>query len=96
MIILEKIFQLILCHLVGDYVLQIDFIAKSKGDNPYHLLVHCLLYSVPFYLIFGFTWHLIPLILIHIVVDLSKARYKLIPYWLDQAIHYLTSLLYFI
>lgn len=94
--IVELLFKLILSHLIGDYVLQIDFIAKTKGNNIYHLLVHCILYAVPFYLWFGFTWHLIPLIIIHFVVDLLKARYKLVPYWLDQLLHYLTCLLYLI
>ena len=32
---------LVFCHLVGDYVLQSDFIAKTKGSNWYHLFVHC-------------------------------------------------------
>ena len=96
MIILRTIVKLILCHLVGDYVLQIDFIAKSKGNNVYHLLVHCLLYCLPFYIVFGFVWQLIPLLILHIVIDLLKARYKLIPYWLDQVLHYVTCLLYFI
>lgn len=93
---MNKIINLILCHLVGDYVLQIDFIANSKGKNMYHLIVHCLLYSLPFYLVFGFVWQLIPLISLHIVIDLLKARYKLIPYWLDQVLHYLTCLFYLI
>lgn len=88
------IFKLILCHLLGDYVLQTDFIAKSKSDNIYHLLAHCLLYSVPFVCVFGFVWQLIPLILLHIIIDLLKARYKIIPYWLDQVLHYITCLLY--
>ena len=96
MIILNTIIKLILCHLVGDYVLQIDFIAKSKGSNIYHLLVHCLLYCLPFYIVFGLTWQLIPLLILHIIIDLLKARYKLIPYWLDQVLHYATCLLYFI
>lgn len=93
---LEKLFILILCHLVGDYVLQIDFIAKSKGTNVYHLLVHCFLYCLPFYIAFGFVWKLIPLLVLHIAIDLLKARYKLVPYWLDQVLHYLTCLLYLI
>lgn len=39
----EKILVLVFCHLIGDYVLQCDFIAKTKGENRYHMLVHCLL-----------------------------------------------------
>lgn len=93
---IEKLFILILCHLVGDYVLQIDFIAKTKGQNFYHLLVHCLLYCLPFYIAFGFVWQLIPLLILHIVIDILKARYKKIPYWLDQVLHYATCLLYLI
>lgn len=44
---IEKIVILIMCHLIGDYVLQIDFIAKTKGQNLYHLFVHCALYCLP-------------------------------------------------
>lgn len=93
---LEKIFILVLCHLVGDYVLQINFIAQTKSKNVYHLLVHCLLYCLPFYIAFGFVWQLIPILLLHIVIDLLKAKFKLIPYWLDQVLHYATCLLYLI
>ena len=89
-----KTIDLISCHLVGDYVFQIDFIAKSKGKNFYHLLVHCALYCLPFYIVFGYVWQLIPLFVLHIIIDLLKAKYKLIPYWLDQVLHYITCLLY--
>ena len=93
---MKIIINLILCHLLGDYVLQIDFIAKTKGNNFYHLLVHCVLYCLPFYILFGLVWQLIPLLLLHIIIDVLKSKYKLIPYWLDQVLHYLTCLLYFI
>lgn len=105
---MELLFKLVLCHLLGDYVLQIDFIAKSKGNNVYHLLVHCLLYCLPFYIVFGWVWQLIPLLLLHIVIDYLKAHntcltdtrtnkhYRLMPYWLDQVLHYATCLLYLI
>ena len=110
MIILNTIIKLILCHLVGDYVLQIDYLAKSKGSNIYHLLVHCLLYCLPFYIVFGLVWQLIPLLILHIVIDLLKAKeiyifiypkgkqkqIYIMPYWLDQLLHYATCLLYFI
>jgi len=53
---LETLFKLILCHLVGDYVLQIDYIAKTKGSNIFSLVstlfsIHSpFLYCVWFYL----------------------------------------------
>ena len=92
----EKILVLVFCHLIGDYVLQCDFIAKTKGENRYYMLVHCLLYCVPFYLVFGMTWQLGVILLIHSIVDLLKASFNKISYTADQVIHYLTLLVYFI
>lgn len=31
--IFETVFRLVMCHLAGDYVLQSDFLAKTKGEN---------------------------------------------------------------
>lgn len=47
----EKIFLIVLCHAVGDYLFQTDFLAKTKGINWYHLFLHCMMYAVPFYLV---------------------------------------------
>jgi hypothetical protein len=91
---LEKIMLLIMCHMIGDYVLQSDFIAKTKGKNWYHLFVHCVLYIVPFYICFGFVWQLAVIFIAHLVIDPLKARYNKINYWQDQTLHYLASLLY--
>ena len=63
-ILVELILKLIGCHLLGDYVLQGEFIATTKGKNYYHLFVHSFLYCVPFYLVFwvitksvNLVWH---------------------------------------
>ena len=88
------LYKLILCHLVGDHVLQLDHIAKSKGNNLYHLLVHCLLYTLPFYIMFGYDWRLLIIFLAHAIVDLLKAKYKKISYKTDQLIHFVTLLIY--
>ena len=93
---MNEIITLILCHLIGDYVLQCDFIAKTKGENWYHLLVHCLLYCAPFYLLFGITWQLAVIFVSHILIDSLKARYKKINYVTDQLLHYLIVLVYLI
>lgn len=68
--------ELILCHLIGDYVLQTDRIADTKGTNMYHLFVHCALYCVPFYFLLGVSWQLTFIFIAHVIVDLLKARYK--------------------
>lgn len=89
-----KLITLILCHLLGDYVLQIDYIAKSKGTNLYHLFVHCALYCVPFTIVFGIDYRLGIVFVSHIVVDVLKARYKKINYTTDQILHYLMLMVY--
>lgn len=80
---------LVLFHLIGDYVLQGDFIAKTKGENWYHLLVHSALYCVPFAIGFGLDWEIMFLFASHLMVDAAKARYHLITYTLDQVWHYI-------
>lgn len=85
---MENILQIIFCHLIGDYVLQIDYIAQTKGKSWYHLLVHCFLYCVPFYVCFGHDWKLYCLLLSHIIIDALKARYNKINYATDQILHY--------
>ena len=81
--------ELLLCHLVGDYVLQSNYIATTKDTNWYHLFIHCALYTLPFIILFGFNYNIIVLLFItHILIDVSKSRYKLINYPIDQILHY--------
>lgn len=96
MILIQSLVKLIMCHLVGDYVLQNDFIAKTKGSNWYHLFIHCTLYCLPFLIIFGFRWQFYVLFLTHVIIDPLKARYNKISYVQDQVLHYLISLIYLI
>ena len=90
------IITLIFCHLIGDYVLQTDFIAKTKGTNWYHLIVHCMLYCLPFFVIYGLTWQLLFIFITHMVIDPIKARYNKINYITDQLLHYIVMLVYLI
>lgn len=85
--------ELILCHLIGDYVLQTDRIADTKGTNMYHLFVHCALYCAPFYFLFGVSWQLTFIFIAHVIVDLLKARYKKIDYKTDQILHYVVLMI---
>ena len=91
---IERILKIIMCHLIGDYVLQSNFIAQTKGSNWYHLLIHCFLYIVPFYIVFGFDWKLIVILITHIVIDPLKARWNKINYVTDQILHYVIALIY--
>lgn len=91
-----KLITLIFCHLIGDYVLQTDYIAKTKGTNWYHLIVHCMLYCLPFFVIYGLTWQLLFIFVTHMVIDPMKARYNKINYITDQLLHYIVMLAYLI
>ena len=51
---------------------------------------------LPFYIAFGWCWQLGIIGGVHFIVDAAKARYKVISYATDQALHYLTLLIYLI
>ena len=91
---MDKVIHLILCHLVGDYVLQCDFIAKTKGSNLYHLFVHCALYCLPFVLLYGIDWKIGVLFARHIIIDVLKARFNKISYMIDQILHYIVLFIF--
>ena len=83
---IELFIKIILCHLVGDYVLQCDFIAQTKGKNWYHLFVHC----------FGVNWQLAVLFATHIIIDPLKARWNKITYTQDQVLHYISAFILYL
>lgn len=84
---LNQIYILLICHMIGDYILQTDFLAKTKGANWWHLFVHSILYTLPFYLYFGMDYKIILLGVTHFLIDCLKARYNLINYITDQILH---------
>jgi len=87
--------KLIFSHLIGDYFLQSDYLAKNKSTDFYILFVHCALYCLPLFLFFGLTWQLAVVFIIHIIVDYLKCKKK-INLFIDQLIHYLVLLIYLV
>lgn len=84
---IERLYLVLICHAIGDYVLQSSFLANTKGSNWWHLIIHCILYSVPFYICYGINVELGILIVAHFIIDALKARYKEISYITDQILH---------
>jgi hypothetical protein len=80
--------------MLGDYVMQTDFLARTKGESWWHLLAHCVTYTVPFAVVFGVDWRVAWLLLTHIVIDALKARWKVIDYLMDQSLHLLVTGVY--
>ena len=93
---MKIVFILLASHFIGDYILQTDFLAKTKGDNIWHLFIHSVLYSLPFMIAFGFNWKVPFIIGTHIVIDALKARYKVINYVTDQVLHLMALMIYVI
>lgn len=64
-------------HLVGDYLLQNDWMATNKTKNSYVAALHATIYSLPFLFL---TPNLFWLIIIgtHFLID----RYRLAVYWI--------------
>jgi len=59
----------IYAHLVGDYLLQIDWMAKGKKQSSWICAVHILTYLSPF-LLCGFpAWKLVAIGLQHFLQD---------------------------
>lgn len=85
--ILRHTYILLTCHFLGDYVLQTNFIAKTKSVNQYHMIVHCFLYSIPFAFYFGMDWRLIVILITHFIIDMLKSKYSKIDYVTDQLCH---------
>ena len=73
-------------HCIGDYFLQTDFLARTKSTNYWHLMVHCILYTVPFGLYFGMTKELVWLFTSHLAIDFLKCKNKIV-YVDDQVLH---------
>lgn len=87
----EQIIKIIMCHFIGDYVLQTDYIAREKGKDFYVLLAHCVCYATPFAVAFGVDHRIVWLILSHFVVDALKARYKQFGIVMDQILHFIVA-----
>ena len=90
---ITNIIKTIICHIVGDYLLQTDYMAREKGKDWYVLFVHCVCYCVPFIYVFGLDFKIIILFFTHMVIDTSKARYREISIGADQILHYQIALM---
>lgn len=88
LIILEEpLFALFMAHLIGDYLLQNDWMAQNKKKSTFHCLVHIITYMIPFlFLGFHLSWVQFILIAIqHFITDRTMIVYKFM-LWKGQPI----------
>jgi hypothetical protein len=67
----------LVCHAVGDYVLQNHWMALKKTQAWPPALVHALFYTVPFAVVFGLVPALAVIGVTHAIID----RYRLVNHW---------------
>jgi hypothetical protein len=65
--------EVILAHMVGDYLLQSHWMAVEKTKHWWPAIVHGVAYGLPFLLITQNVWALLVIVGTHIVID----RYRL-------------------
>jgi len=69
----------LICHLVGDYILQTDWQATNKTYNNLAAAYHCLSYTACFLAITNNFWHLLLILVAHFLID----RYNIVKGWSD-------------
>ncbi len=63
----------IYAHLIGDFLIQTDWMVKGKKRNSWICLVHVVTYMIPF-LFTSLSWlQLIPIAIQHFLQDRTKA-----------------------
>lgn len=74
----------IVCHLIGDYVIQSDWMAAEKTKKLWVAFVHAMSYSVPFWFLIdwdkyssgGVCWPIVAIVFTHAIIDRWRlARY---------------------
>lgn len=66
----------IVAHLIGDYVIQSDWMANEKTKKLEVALLHAIVYAIPFVFLLPSWWGLVFIVLTHAVID----RYRLAKY----------------
>lgn len=93
---ISTIYAIAICHSLGDYFLQTNYLATNKSSDRYLLFIHCLLYTAPFSLYFGFDFRIIILLALHYIIDSLKSRYKKFGIVEDQILHYAVAILCYV
>lgn len=75
--------QLLLCHLVGDYILQTDWMAANKKSSSFACAVHVAAYIIPFLITPLAWWQLVLIAAQHYLQD----RWQFVPWFMAHTQH---------
>ena len=76
----ETLASTIVGHLVGDYLLQNDWMALNKRKSSFPCAVHCVLWSMSVCLFAGWGGFVIPVVLF--VTHFIQDRTNIIQWWM--------------
>ena len=90
------VFIMLAAHAIGDYPMQGEYLATTKGQNFWHLFMHSVIYTACIMVGFFFvTTHFmlagvvcLGVLMSHVVIDYLKSHGK-IGYVTDQTLHLL-------
>ena len=88
---LSKMYEQLLCHLTGDYLLQTNWMAQNKENNIRAALFHCVVYTAPFVFLTHSITCLFLIFFAHLVVDYSGIVKKISNKQMGNAPDYLKS-----
>ncbi len=77
MTIHSALYASLMLHLLGDYILQNDWMATKKTTGALPALIHAAIYSAPFALLVPSVWWA-PIFTTHYLID----RYRLAVLWI--------------
>ena len=93
-----------IAHLVGDFILQNEWMAINKRRSSWTCFVHVVVYMLPFFLVSISWWQFLLIGATHFIQDRSgfvfwwmrhykkvpEAHWGIIPLLVDQGFHLLT------
>jgi len=68
----------VLAHLIGDYLIQNDWMALNKKKHDLHCAVHVIVYMIPFLWCNMHMWQLAAIAIQHYLLD----RYQFVPWFM--------------
>lgn len=95
---MNNIILLIIFHVIGDFYLQSESVAKDKKNLNRSMLIHALIYSIPFFIFFFYIKKSVLLLIIvvvsHLIIDICSVRFKnkykdkeCLIFCIDQLVH---------
>ena len=75
-----------ICHLIGGFCIQNHMTEKLRRKHWYMIVVHALLYCIPFLIVYHLNHRLIILFLAQVLLSYCVTKYKELTYFREHII----------